>query len=453
MRKRGLDASGGLFLALTWAGALWTAVVSGAPWILHIRRLLDVPYVLVLLVNFVPAMLAFAALFVMLRRDLRRALAVVMRLKGLLWFIGTWLVVDVLTALNTAVPFMDFIRLAWFPLMSLSFAILGLVASRDERIPLVTALCSSAVGAIGGALGYAAHAGVDLAPIAAYSNAALKLGAWAPAAGERFRAVGFDTDPNYYALLGVIVLAISLPHKGDVLLRVMAAISASTVVLLSGSRMGVLAVLMVFVGWTLRVLVNRKGRVSDLRAGVPVIAGVLVIVALSLAGAVVTRSSATVTDRLVQSMPAATDSASAVTALDSLSGARVSKWAQAFELYLRQPLGSFVPTGDLLGFSTHNQYLDNLIQGGPLYLIAYVAFIIWLGTLRPRGSSAAGVTLAIAYAATSMVLTTSYMAEVISMFFFLTGWMAGRSGHESVHVESRDEVASSDAAVPELRAS
>ena len=115
-------------------------------------------------------------------------------------------------------------------------------------------------------------------------------------------------------------------------------------------------------------------------------------------------------------------------ALDAATNGRAGIWAAALRLYTRFPLGIFVLPESVLGRSVHNEFLRNLVQGGPILLGAMVVVMLWLAVdVRPRGAFAFGPVMAIAWATAAMALDATYLGPFIGMGFYLIGWARGQA--------------------------
>jgi len=358
------------------------------------------------------------------------------QLKGVLLFAGATLLLGAIMVLKARLGWAEYSAVAFYPLVWIASSILGLAASRRPVLPLAVAAVGAWIGAVGGLLFYAVKSGLQWPIVQWYAETAARFGGTGAAT---YRAAGFDVDPNFYGLLGVVVLSFVLGTEGHRRARVTAAVGASLVIAMSGSLTAALATLLVLFAWATDLILNRKEarfRIRDSAGVLGAIVGVAVAVVIvaGMAGA-----SQGIIGRLGQSAARVEGATSAYGVLNSLSSDRLMIWGRGLAIYAQQPMGWFMPAALLLGYSTHNEYISALIEGGPLYLAAYLAFMAWLAFRLPAaGARSAGLLLATCLASSALMLTPLGVGPMMCMGFYFIGWLSGQQMAQRDHADSRD---------------
>ncbi len=224
------------------------------------------------------------------------------------------------------------------------------------------------------------------------------------------RSVGFEIDPNTFGLIGALLVAIGLSIPSRAWVRWGLVGGSAVIVVLSGSRTAVAAVVFAAIAYALVSVLARRGAAGPLsRKSLAIAIVVAMLLVIVLAGVLVaTGQSAT------------TGGASAVE--ETLSG-RIGIWRRAMAIYLVQPMGLFQPPEMVLGMSVHNEYIERLVLGGPLLLFALVALLVWLAArVRPAVAPAIGPALAVVYASAALTLGPSLLQAFTSLLFYAVGW-------------------------------
>ncbi len=323
-----------------------------------------------------------------------------------------------------------FLRVCLGPACWVGAALLGHAASEWRRVPLVAAAVATWVSAAGGLFALARHLGLTGALGRVYVEWTRALGGWTPAPGEQFRATGFAADPNTYGLIGAVALVFAASVEGRPRLRAFVAAGGLLVVALSGSRTAALSVACAAIAWFAAAALDRASFRERVRHLAPV-AGALVAVLLVMVLVVgVAGAPSGLVDRLAQTgtrVAEALGAGDVASAAGTATNERSEIWARGWALYASYPAGVFWQPEDLIGRSVHNEYLERLILGGPLYLGAFLFLLGWLIVrVRPWEAPGFGPAFGVLYAAAAVTLGPSLLPPFLVLGFYLVGWAGGR---------------------------
>lgn len=251
---------------------------------------------------------------------------------------------------------------------------------------------------------------------------------WQPDAGEGFRAMGLETDPNYLGALALAVLVWAVAtHERPATRLAIVAMSVLTVVL-SASRTSALAVVIVMAVAGARVWWMRRrakppaeiGNTTLMRPAAVVLVAVLVVgVALAGGGMI---------SRLAESASALPDATAIegsthfIETLDVVTNGRMTRWIAGYDAWRAHPLGAFMLPDVVVGTHIHNEYLERLVWGGPIMLFAFVFALVWLALrFKPQNAPAFGVSAALAWGLTAVALYATHLPGFATMLFFGIG--------------------------------
>jgi hypothetical protein len=384
-----------------------------------------VHYALIAVVVIAAAGLVFVA--VRDRATLRRMAS---DLAPVLAVVGVALFVHVIIGARMSSGIDGFLRVSLGPLCWIAAAVLGHMAHTSRTAPLVATGVAVGPSALIGIVSGLEYAGISTPLGTWYVGWSSALGSWAPSAGEVFRSVGFEVDPNTFGLLGAVafVLAIALQDAP----RPRAALAAGGLIILvmSGSRTAAFAAGFALVAWMLWGYRSRVGFRELGRRMAPVALGVaasLLAVAL-VAG--ISGSAGALVDRLESSgtkVTSALQRGDYSAAAGSATNERTEIWGRAWDLYLRYPAGVFWQPEDIIGRSIHNEYLERLVMGGPIYLASFLFLLGWLVLrVRPPEAPGFGVAMGVMYGTAALALGPSLLPPVLVLGFYLIGWASAR---------------------------
>ena len=343
-------------------------------------------------------------------------------------FSAVSVVVYAITAARFGASHATWASVMLIPLAWMAASVLGALSQPLGRTPLVWAAGTSvtlSMLAAGLDIGY--RAGLVTGLNRAYELWGTSLAVWQPAAGEAYRSVGFDVDPNTFGLVGVAVFVVALAVPSRPWVRGLLAAGAAAVVALSGSRTDDAALVFAGVTYLSFLAVSDRPRSERVRELIPVGIGVLsafvgatLIVALALGSF---GSMTRVGESAADIAGANTSGTSAAQAVDESLSGRLAIWEKALSAYQAHPLGAFLPPEVLVGRSVHNEYLERLVLGGPLMLAGLLWFLAWLFMrVRPRSAPALGPCLAVAYATAALALGPSLLPPFTTILFYAIGW-------------------------------
>lgn len=229
------------------------------------------------------------------------------------------------------------------------------------------------------------------------------------------RAVGFHIDPNFMATTGAIALAWSLTTKRHPRSRWWIAAGSIVMIALSRSRTGAIAaiavIFAVFLFESIRAIREAKragGKPAPLRLALPLLP-FLALIPLAW----VSRF-----DEALLSLRAS----SFAEAMDLFTNGRYWRWERGFEAWLQKPWGWFTPPDVVTQTPLHSEFLDRLVWGGPIMLVAFVVVLWWLAfRFRPAGAPFFGVAVALVWGLTATMLPTVQMPGLANLVFFLVG--------------------------------
>jgi len=320
-----------------------------------------------------------------------------------------------------------FWRVSLAPACWFSSAVLGYFAGRFKAAPLAAAAGSVGTAALVGFIALSEVGGLTTPWGRLYVAWSTSVGAWSPGTGESFRAVGLDVDPNTFGLVGTVALVAAVCIGGPLWLRASVAAASGAVIVLSGSRTAVvaavLAVGVVAIGAWLRrhVVTGDHTRPLVIAVAGAVLGAVVTVALIGAAGqgvSAVERLGTTATGLAGSGVGAESPAA-----IENATGGRTEIWARAWRLYLEHPLGVFVQPETLLGRSIHNEYLDRLVTGGPLSLLALLGLLGWLAiAIRPPAAPMIGPALCAVYAVAAVTLGPSLLPPFMGLAFYLVGW-------------------------------
>jgi hypothetical protein len=248
-------------------------------------------------------------------------------------------------------------------------------------------------------------------------DAAVGIGAASPRGWLVLRAMGFERDANAFGMLGAIALAIALTVPARRWVGPLIGACGLTIVVLSGSRTAWVAALMVTCGWLAVRWLDTRGTALRPRSLKRVF-----LVGCAIA-AVLTVTVVLLSAYVYGNVQPGSGSASSPLLGNALLSGRAEIWAEALTVYRAHPLGTFQLAEAFLGRSVHNEYIERLLIGGPLYLAALVVFLTWLALgVRPRIAPALGLCLAAAYATAACALGPSMIPSFTTLVFFTVGW-------------------------------
>lgn len=413
---------GALDSALMWAGVAAVAITvlfasriyaaTGVPWSVTAIAVLGVP--------------GFALAGLHDRGPLRllRAIAFVLVLAVVDAFVY-WV-----TGVRLHASAFAYYRALLAPACFAAAAILGYAAGRrGEVAPLAIAAVVAWVSAVGAGLELAHRVGFAPPLTSRYAMWNSAVGAWQAGPNEIFRSVGFEIDPNTFGLIGVVCLVIALALTSRLRLRIATAVGATLVIAASGSRTALLAALLAAVACAIPLPIRRDDLRRRARELAPIAIAVVATVAVLAVALAVTGGPAGAIPRLGRSAVAiegAGQTGASAAADEALSG-RVQIWAKALSAYSARPMGVFQPPESLLaGRSVHNEYIERLLYGGPLMLAAFLFLLGWLLVrARPASAPSLGAALAVAWAASAMMLGPTLSPPFMALGFYLIGWARG----------------------------
>lgn len=416
-------------MVLLWIGMLSIVATATLDLAIYLRWGVHAP----LLISIVVSALTLGFMFA---ENPGRTLKSLKRLWAVLVFAGITAVVVTIIVVRMQLGWQGEGRVLLGPLGWVAATVLGFAAARKRVLPLFVAAATVWVSAAVGMLDLAQSSGFSSALGEAYLHWSLALGRWVPGPTEGFRAVGLDVDPNTYGLIGVVALAFVVPLLDSARARAAVASGATIVIVLSGSRTAALTAVLILAAAFIFGLAQRTSLRELGRAMAPVVVSGLVTAALLAGGALLIPGLATTSERLapatVDLAPgdvAAGDAAPAApSGTDSLGlSGRVEIWRVASQLYAQNPAGLFLMPEVYLGRSVHNEYLERLLQGGPVMFAALLVLLGWMAVrLRPETAPGFGIAMAVAYGAAAMMLGPSWLQPFTAPAFYFIGWMTGQ---------------------------
>lgn len=350
-----------------------------------------------------------------------------------LWPVLLFTAVTLATILIAKVRTPPYLRLLPNPLAPLSWtgaAILGYAVAKRRVFPLVVAAASVWVSLAAAALDLMNRSGLTTWLGMAYAAWSRSVGAWQPAAGEGFRAIGLDIDPNVFGLIGTVALVFAISLRGSPKSRAAIALGATLVLAASGSRTAAVAAVLAFAAWFVPSVGHWGGLRERARELVPALAGVALAVVLVVAGAVATGHTPDLLGRLQasgNSLESGIGGQNVAGSLDSATSGRFTIWSNAWPWVQRYPLGAFLPPELLGGRSIHNEYLERELMGGPISLGVFLLLLWWLFVrVRPAQAPAFGPAMSVAYGAAAFTIGVSMQGPFAAMGFYFIGWAVAR---------------------------
>src|SRR5262249_43174992 len=254
------------------------------------------------------------------------------------------------------------------------------------------------------------------------------------------RIAGGAMDPNSLGLLCALLLAVAITrwasHESSGVFELLASVLLVLGLFLSGSRSGLLLLLLSLVLLILTARgISRRFRV----AGVLVLAGALLVLALLVTRAAPGTLGARVAESVDPKLP-----------IEHRVSERPALWRAAMRLFWSHPLegagmGSFAwQLPDLLRNENRrlpmrdnpgSAYLQSLAETGSVGFLITLVFVFTLGRLafsraraRPVDAIAAGAGVSIAAFLLAMVLGSHWLAPDVALLFFLLASIAAGAG-------------------------
>jgi hypothetical protein len=367
-----------------------------------------------------------------------------------LWPLHMLLAVDtmvrVITALRGAPDFRSgalYVLYATLPLLALLAALqVGLVVG--ERFP---ALAKWIFGAVIGItvfvalMQWAASAGLAN-PFASgvdawntHVRAAARV--WSPDPGEGFRALGLETDPNSLGALALAVFVWAATSRDKAVARVAVGAMSILAIMLSASRTSLFAAVAVGVATGVHALWTRRDTQQPSETPRAARTRLVIVLLVAVGVATVALTAGGMLSRLAESVNAVPGavhggegSSHLIEQLDGVTNGRATRWIAGFDTWLDHPLGSFMLPDVVVGTHIHSEYLERLVWGGPIMLLAFVFVLMWLALrFKPRAAPAFGLGAALAWGVAAAALYATHLPGFATMLFFGIGVTA--SAHDS----------------------